>query len=107
MDSLSPEIQKALLKCRKEMAAGLRREQELKEENDELKRRLLLGQHGGTIPAFAMAGNADLWRQECIQMQNSLSWKLTKPLRLMKKVLHSLRINGLKLTLLKIVNHRK
>ncbi|PJJ30942.1 glycosyltransferase [Lacrimispora celerecrescens] len=42
------------------------------------------------------------YQQECINMMNSLSWKITKPLRLIRKVQLSLKQGGLKVTLRKI-----
>lgn len=104
MDSLPPKIQKALIECRKEVAASLCREQRLKAENDKLKRLLISQREDAAMIAIELTKNSDMWRQECIQMQNSFSWKITKPLRLLKKMVHSLHIIGFKLTLLKIVN---
>lgn len=106
MNSLAPEVQKALAECRKEMAAGLCREQTLIEENEELKRQLLSPQSDAAASILALANEADLWRQECRKMQNSLSWRITKPLRLLKKVIHSLRTVGVKLTFFKAIKHR-
>lgn len=42
------------------------------------------------------------YQQECINMMNSFSWKVTKPLRLIRKVELSLRRNGIKETIIKI-----
>lgn len=106
MNSLEPEVQKALAECRKEMAAGLCREQTLIEENEELKKQLLSSQSDAAASILAMANEADLWRQECQKMQNSFSWRITKPLRLFKKLIHSLRTVGLKRTLYKVAKHR-
>lgn len=106
MNSIGPEIQRALAECRKEMAASLCREQTLTEENEELKRQLLSQQNDAAASILALANDADLWRQECLKMQNSLSWKITKPLRLIKKGVHSLRTVGLKLTFLKVMKRR-
>lgn len=44
-----------------------------------------------------------VWYQEWIDMQNSFSWKITKPLRMVKKVLSSLRTYGLRITISKIM----
>lgn len=107
MNTLLPEIQNALAECRKEMSASLCREQALKEENDELKELLISQREDAAMIAIELTKNSEIWRQECLQLQSSLSWRLTKPLRLLKKVVHSLDINGLKLTLLKIKNWRK
>lgn len=106
MNSLEPAVQRALAECRKEMAAGLCREQTLIEENEELKRQLLSPQSDAAASILAMANEADSWRQECQKMQNSLSWRITKPLRLLKKVIHSLRTVGVKLTFFKAMRHR-
>lgn len=89
MYSLSPEVQEALAECREEMAAILHHEQALMKQNEKLCQE-----------------NEEL-RQEYLRMQNSLSWKITKPLRLIKKTIHSLRTVGLRLTLVKIFNHWK
>lgn len=88
MNRLSPEDQAALAELRNEMF-GLCPEQALKDENDRLKSQLFL------------------MNEEYLRIQNSLSWKVTKPLRLVKKVLYSLRTVGLRLTLVKIFNRRK
>ena len=44
----------------------------------------------------------EVWHQECLNMQKSLSWRITKPLRLSKKVVKSLRQNGVRATVNKI-----
>lgn len=42
------------------------------------------------------------WRIECEQMQQSLSWRITKPLRLLKKSLVVLKTGGLRIFLKKV-----
>lgn len=42
------------------------------------------------------------YQQECIDMMNSFSWKITKPLRLIRKTQLSLKKSGLKETLKKV-----
>ena len=42
------------------------------------------------------------YQQECINMMNSLSWKVTKPLRLLRKIQLSLKKKGFKETIKKV-----
>lgn len=107
MDSLPAEVQKALAAYRKVLADSICREQKLREENDALKQLLTSHQEGTEASVMLLTDDADLWRQECLRMQESLSWRITKPLRLVKKVIRSLQTVGLKLTLVKIFKRRK
>lgn len=107
MDSLPAEVQKALAAYRKVLADSICREQKLREENDALKQLLTSHQEGTEASVMLLTDDADLWRQECLRMQESLSWRITKPLRLVKKVIRSLQTVGLKLTLVKIFKRWK
>lgn len=107
MDSLPADVQKALAAYRKVLADSICREQKLREENDALKQLLTSHQEGTVASVMLLTDDADLWHQECLRMQESLSWRITKPLRLVKKVIRSLQTVGLKLTLIKIINRWK
>jgi len=52
----------------------------------------------------APALNAEIYIAEIAAMQKSLSWRITKPIRLVRKVLVSLKQNGVKITIKKIIN---
>lgn len=107
MDSLSAQVQKALTEYRGELAASISREQKLREEIEALKRHMVSHQEDTGVSVALLAPDSDLWHQECLRMQNSFSWRITKPLRLIKKVARSLRTVGLKATLVKIMNRWK
>jgi len=107
MNSLSVEIQKALAECREELSASICREQKLRKENDKLKEQLLSLKEDVNSTNLTLVNESDLWREECIRMQNSFSWRITKPLRLIKKFVYSLRTVGFRLTFSKIANRWK
>lgn len=106
MDDLSPEVQKALAECRKELAASISENQRLKEEIAYLKRHISVANDAG-ISIIAETDDFNKWHRECLRMQSSLSWKITKPLRLIRKVICSFRTIGVRQTLSKIINYRK
>ncbi|SDD91643.1 Glycosyltransferase involved in cell wall bisynthesis [Paenibacillus sp. UNCCL117] len=55
------------------------------------------------IVYLATNNNIELYELEIARMQKSLSWKVTKPLRLFRLTLRSLKENGLKSTIKKII----
>ncbi|MCM1231837.1 MAG: hypothetical protein NC489_17095 [Ruminococcus flavefaciens] len=90
MDNLPAKVQKALAAYRKELAVSICREQKLREENEALKQLLSSHQEDEVASVTLMSVDSGLWYQECMRMQKSLSWRITKPLRLVKKVIRSL-----------------
>ena len=102
MDDLNREVLQVLAECRKAMSNQLIYVYSLQEENRQLQETLLRHSHE-EMPTNLPDQDTYRWKRECIEMQNSLSWRVTKPLRLVQKVLTSLRISGLRYTVKKIV----
>lgn len=55
-----------------------------------------------SMPQNAYLSTASEWERECYLMQQSTSWKITWPLRAVKKVIRSLKVAGFRQTLKKI-----
>ena len=104
MDILSSDLQKAIQVYREKLAELMHRESLLQEENDRL-RAALLEEDPDVIEGVIWTSEANPWYRECLAMQNSFSWKITRPLRLVKKVLKSLKVNGIRTTIHKVKQH--
>ncbi len=102
MDELNPKIQAALAECRQAMASQLLNEAKLTAENRELREMLLLRLPPDAVMSYLQDQDPNTWKQECMMMQNSLSWRITKPLRLIKKVAVSFKTMGIRYTIKKI-----
>jgi len=62
----------------------------------------LLREYEAGVPVIGQESCEEVWHAECLKIQNSFSWRITKPLRLCKKVWTSLRCNGLRATFVKV-----
>lgn len=105
MDTLSPDIQKMLAEYRELLAESVEREKVLYEENMSLRKGILKTKDTPELMGENAADELNVWYSECIHMRNSLSWRITKPLRVLAKVLISFKNGGLKFTLQKIKRH--
>lgn len=109
MDYSSKENLDLLRDCSNHIHEVTQRCEQLYQENVQLRYQLELARQGTECaPAEAsliyemMQNSNQNWYEECRNMQSSLSWRITKPLRLLKKVIHSIKVNGFVVTIKKI-----
>ena len=98
MDSEYEELQQALHACRERLAEGIWKEQALP-QGWRLQQREAAAEPG---EAACWKEEALFWRERCARLEGSLSWKLTRPLRLLQMAWESLRGFGVRKTLERI-----
>lgn len=120
MEYLSSDVEKLLDECREVLLGGEKEYELLAQEYARLQTELekikvainglpqetreeVLSRIDAAVPRFNTEPDLPaLWREECLAMQKSLSWRITAPLRMIKKIVQSIKSDGFVRTMKKI-----
>ena len=110
MQNFTAETERLFDDCKQLLAKHAIEIERLQAENQQLRNELDQRNMQPTAAVFSVPSQPAqqeyvmVWYQEWLAMQNSLSWRITKPLRILKKVFSSWKNEGLRITLKKIAN---